>query len=72
MAATVPHYFFLSAFVGEDVENIPEFSDMVNCIIISHATVTPNEILAELKQLNLDKAGGPEGIPTILLKKCAE
>ena len=71
--AEVLHDFFRSVFVSEDVESLPEFPDMTNGnSTISHVTVTPNEVLEELKQLNLDKAAGPDGIPTILLKKCAE
>lgn len=54
-AVEVFHHFFRSVFVSGDVDSIPEFNDMANSNIISHVTVTPNEILAELKQLSLTR-----------------
>ena len=71
-AAEVLHRFFQSVFVREDIEYVPEFPDKVtNENSISEIVLRQSEVLAELHQLNLDKAAGPDGVPTIVLKKCA-
>ena len=71
--AEVLHTFFQSVFVQEDDSNMPDFPDLVGEEdALDELTVNLDEVITELKGLDADKATGPDDIPTIVMKKCAE
>ena len=61
--------FSQSVFVQEDTSCVPDFPDMVeNEAVLADIEISYEEVLAELRSLKLDKAAGPDGIPTSILK----
>ena len=65
--------FFLSVFVEEGLDDLPEFPDKIGSdCVLSDIQITPAEVHRELTTLDVNKAAGPDGIPTILLKMCAD
>ena len=72
-AAEVLQSFFKSVFVKEDNGKMPHFSDLISkerCLC--DITLNVQIITEELKALNAEKAAGPDRIPTVVLKSCAE
>jgi len=71
--ADILNKFFQSVFVEEGPEELPEFPDRVGAdCVLSDIQITPAEVYKELTTLDVNKAAGPDGIPTILLKMCAD
>ena len=71
--AEVLQTFFQSVFVQEGNGELPDFPDIVNeDAALSQISIETEEVMKELKGLKTDKAAGPEGIPGILLNRCAE
>ena len=65
--------FFKSIFVDEDPTNLPDFSvSMCDSNTFNNIIITPQLVINELKMLKVDKAAGPDGLPSILLQACAE
>ena len=66
--------FFKSVFVDEDTSHIPEFqlhTDVVPTEMVD-IDITIQEVLIELKKLDSNKAAGPDGLPSMVLKACAD
>ena len=71
--AEVLHSFFQSVFVEEDSSIVPHFPDQLpDCNALKEIEVSHEEVLIELRTLKLDKAAGPDDIPTMVLNKCAD
>lgn len=65
--------FFSSVFraAAPDVNNDFDLINITN-MEISHIEVSVDEVREYLKALNSNKAGGPDGIPSRLLKECCD
>ena len=66
--------FFKSVFVDEDTSHIPEFqlhTDVVPTEMVD-IDITIQDVLTELKKLDSNKAAGPDGLPSMVLKACAD
>lgn len=72
-AAQVLQDFFCSVFVDEDSGQLPYFPDLLQPDQqINNITITVEEVKHELEKLSEDKAPGPDGIPSLVLKSCSE
>ena len=71
-AAELFNEFFQSVFIDEGQEELPDFADQVepDCIL-QNIQLTPTEVLQELVELDKNKAAGPDGIPAMVLRRCA-
>ena len=71
--AEILNKHFHGVFVNEGNEELPEFPDRVEdeCVLDS-MQITPAQVQKELTSLDSSKAAGPDDIPAIVLKKCAE
>jgi len=59
-------------FVDEGDDEVPDFPDLLNEEdVIRDIHINLREVLAELKDLNKEKATGPDGMPALVLKNCA-
>ena len=72
--ADVLNSFFASVFVKENTDNIisADEGSMSNFGFISEIIITPLAVLQKLKNLNVNKAQGPDGIPPRILKELCE
>jgi len=63
--------FFSSVFTDEDTSNIPDLSDcsLSDGISVSDIIITPEAVKNKLKDLDVTKAQGPDGIPSRVLKE---
>lgn len=65
--------FFCSVFVREVPGSLPPFQDQLQPDQeLRNITVTTEEIKHELDKLDGEKASGPDGIPSLVLKSCSE
>ena len=72
-AADILNKFFQSVFTTEGTGPLPEFHDRVDDgLSLTDIQVTETEVHNQLLNLQEGKAGGPDGIPTIVLKRCAD
>jgi hypothetical protein len=62
--------FFQSVFIHDD-SNLPDFNLIVNNHI-ENVTITPEAVYEKLLTLSSSTALGPDKIPNIILKRCAE
>ena len=62
--------FFQSVFTKEDPSSIPGFSSRVGCTL-DEIYITEMEVYDKLSSLNPNKAPGPDGVPSQLLKNYA-
>ena len=63
---------FISVFT-KSTDNInPEVGKFYNTPPISQIIIDNNGVLKQLKRLDVHKAMGPDGIPNIVLKNCAD
>ena len=72
-AAEILQRFFKSVYVREEAGTLPSFPDMVDeedCT--EDVTFNSEDVALMLKSLDMEKAAGPDNIPSILLNKCAE
>ena len=70
--AEVLQSFFKSVFTEENRNDVPEFPEQLNYDqAISDVDITQEQVFEKLKSLNPDKAPGPDGISTMVLKTCA-
>ena len=65
--AEVLNKFFSSVFTRENTENVPEMPDRQFENILDNITITPEEVLKKLFNLNPSKAAGPDGLHCKLL-----
>ena len=71
--AEVLNSFFKSVFVEEGTTNLPPFTtSKQDFTTLSDICITEEEVLHELNMLKDSKATGPDEIPSIVLKSCAE
>ena len=71
--AEILNDFFKSVFVKESEEELPDFSEEITFEEpLSTIPITPSAVFEELKRLKVDKAAGPDQIPSVVLKCCAE
>ena len=63
--------FFSSVFVKEDLDNIPELPMRNKDKFLKSIVITREDIETKLKNLNPNKATGPDKIPPLILKKLA-
>ena len=71
-AAEVLKNFFETVFVDEGNDSLPSFPSQVEeDQVLSNITILPCEVHQFLVSLDPDKAAGPDGIPSIVLKECA-
>ena len=71
-AAEVLNAYFQSVFVTESTDNMPVFHDMVDdSLALTDFEITESNVLAQLQNLIEGKAAGPDGLPTTVLKRCA-
>ena len=65
--------FFQSVFIDESSEKLPDFADRVepDCVLRT-IRITPAVVHDELLKLDTSKAAGPDGIPAVLLRSCAD
>ena len=59
--AKVLNKFFSSVFTRENTENVPEMSDRPFECILDNITISSEEILKKLHNLNSSNAAGPDG-----------
>ena len=72
-AAEVLNAQFQSVFVKENLNDIPDIPDHVSDDkALTDIDITHSEVHDQLQSLVEGKAAGPDGIPTTVLKKCAE
>ena len=72
-AAETLQKFFKSVYVHEEAGVLPSFPDMVDKEDLTEDVVfSSDDVELMLKSLNMEKAAGPDNIPSILLNKCAE
>ena len=65
--------FFRSVFTEEGDEPLPAFQDRVNQDnTLADITITKEDVEKKLRNLKEDKAGGPDDINPMVLKRCAE
>ena len=65
--------FFSSVFTVEDMQNMPDFTELVPLnLCIEDVTFTAFDIRKRLKNLNASKSPGPDGIHPRILVECAE
>ena len=60
--ADVLNDFFNSVFTKEDKSSIPDFKKTLYNEPLLDLIVTPEQVLKKLKELNLNKATGPDNI----------
>ena len=65
--AEVLNKFFSSVFTRENTDNVPEMPDRQFENILDNITITPEEVLKKLFNLNPSKAAGPDGLHCKLL-----
>jgi len=70
--ATCFNNFFASIFTKWDTNRPIPDTDITQDPNLSSLTFTDEEVLTELKGVDTSKAPGPDGIPTTILKDCAE
>ena len=72
--AEILNNHFCSVFTDEDVSNLSNLKSSLSYhpTIIDAISVSPADVLHELKSLRADKACGPDSIPAYLLKQGAE
>ena len=72
--AEILNNHFCSVFTDEDVSNLSNLRSSLSYhpTIIDAISVSPADVLHELKSLRTDKACGPDSIPAYLLKQGAE
>ena len=63
--------FFTSVFVEEGDGDLPDFSTFHQGKVIDNADFSARDVKLELENLKTDKAAGPDGIPSVVLKECA-
>ena len=72
-AAEVLQSFFKPVFVKEENAQLPHFEHLNGSeCCLSDLSLNIQIVSEELKALNVEKAAGPDGIPTIVLKNCAD
>ena len=67
--ANVLNDFFASVFTTEDTSNIPKIENLSGNVFLSELLLTEDAVKQKLKNLNISKAMGPDGIPNIILKE---
>ena len=74
--ATIFNNYFSTVFTQEDSSNIPvleeELKSNSNPTTIEDLDFNSADVLEELSNINVNKCGGPDGIPAILLKEGAQ
>ena len=65
------NHHFSSVFTVEDQANIPDF-DYVTNQKLCNIYCSPAEVAKMLKNLNIYKSSGPDGIPPRILKECSQ
>ena len=72
-AAEILNEYFQSVFINEGPEELPVFANQVepDCAI-HNIEITPANVHKELMALDINKAAGPDDIPAILLRNCAD
>lgn len=70
--ADVLNEFFSSVFTKEDKSSIPDFKKVSYNEPLLDLTITPEQVLKKLKELNPNKATGPDNIPSRLLKELSD
>ena len=63
--------FFTSVFVEEGDGVLPDFPTVHQGKVIDDADFSPSDVKLELENLKIDKAAGPDEIPSVVLKECA-
>ena len=70
--AEVLHTFFQSVFITEEDDNIPGVASQVKeGTVLEDIELTPDIVYKELRNLNPNKAAGPDGVNPMVLKACA-
>ena len=65
--------FFKSVFTKESSHEVPVFQEQLSHEeVLTTVEITPGLVSAELKRLNPDKAPGPDGMSSTVLRACAE
>ena len=64
--------FFSSVYTVEDHESMPDLPFDENTPIINDPIIPKELVLKKLKQINVNKAPGPDGVPGIVLKNLAD
>ena len=70
--ADVVNEFFSSIFTKEDKSSIPDFKKTSYSEPLLDLVITPEQVLNKLKELNPNKATGPDNIPSRLLKELSD
>lgn len=66
--AEILNSFFASVFTVEDHSKLPNIADQT--LSMPNLLITEETVKSKLKNLNVSKAYGPDGIPPRLLKEC--
>ena len=69
--AEILQEFFTSVFVEEGHGELPDFPTFHQGNVIDDADFSARDVKLELENLKIDKAAGPDEIPSIVLKECA-
>ena len=67
--------FFRSVFVAEEEGDIPSPCFSAVCegaSVMQDLCIDIQDVKSELKRLQMNKAAGPDGIPSVILKRCAD
>ena len=64
---------FQSVFVQENLNDVPDLPEVCSeDMALKDIVITESEVRNQLRSLDESKATGPDDIPTIVLKRCAE